>query len=98
MCPSSSLSPALAVCGFLLVVGLVAGCTPDPVYRLRARAPDSTSFWDQGRQVATHTADSLQVAISYAQTIDEGHKFRLAFVNRSSTPVTVPFRQTRHEP
>ncbi len=84
----SVLAPVLTACA-LLVVGFVTGCTPDPVYRLRAQAPDSTSFWDQGEKVVTHTVDSLQVAVSYARTTDEGHKFRLAFVNRSSDPVTV---------
>lgn len=37
----------------------------------------------------TRTVDSVQVAAAYARTTDEGHKFRLAFVNRSPTPVTV---------
>jgi hypothetical protein len=83
----SVLAPVLTVC-VLFAVGLT-GCSPDPVYRLRAQAPDSTSFWDQGKQVVTHTVDSLQVAVSYARTTNEGHKFRLAFVNRSSHPITV---------
>lgn len=82
------LAPALTTCA-LLTVGVFTGCTPDPVYRLRAQAPDSTNFWEQGKQVVTRTVDSLQVAVSYARTTDDGHKFRLAFVNRSSEPVTV---------
>lgn len=80
--------PAVTACA-LLALGFLTGCTPDPVYRLSARAPDSTGFWDQGRQVVTRTIDSLQVAVSYARTTNEGHKFRLAFVNRSSDLVTV---------
>jgi hypothetical protein len=84
-----SISPFALTASVLLAVGALTGCSPDPVYRLQARAPDSTSFWDQGRKVVTHTVDSLQVAVSYARTTDEGHRFRLAFVNRSSSPVTV---------
>lgn len=82
------IAPALAACA-LFAIGVLTGCTPDPVYRLHAQAPDSTSFWDRGKKVVTHTVDSLQVAVSYARTTNEGHKFRLAFVNRSSNPVTV---------
>ncbi len=84
----SVFSVVLTACA-LLAIGLFTGCTPDPVYRLRAHVPDSTSFWDQGREVVTHTVDSLQVAVSYANTTNDGHKFRLAFINRSSAPVTV---------
>lgn len=73
----------------LLLASLLAGCTPDPVYRLHTQAPDSTSFWQQGRQVVTHTVDSLEVAVAYARTTHDGHKFRLAFVNRSTRPITV---------
>jgi hypothetical protein len=84
----SAFSVFLITCA-LLAVGLFTSCTPDPVYRLRAHAPDSTSFWDQGRKVVTHTVDSLQVVVSYANTTNDGHKFQLAFINRLSAPVTV---------
>jgi hypothetical protein len=84
----SVLAPVLTA-SVLFAVGVLTGCTPDPVYRLRADVPDSTGFWDQGKKVVTHTVDSLQVAVSYARTTNEGHRFRLAFVNRSSEPITV---------
>jgi hypothetical protein len=80
---------AVVFCGFIVLGVLLVGCMPDPVYRLAAHAPDSTGFWRQRRQVVPHTVDSLQVAAAYARTTDEGHKFRLAFVNRSPAPVTV---------
>jgi hypothetical protein len=86
---SSSIRFPQALCALVFLVGLLSGCAPDPVYRLRAHDPDSTGFWQQGRQVLTRTADSLQVAAAYARTTNEGHKFRLAFVNRSSVPYTV---------
>ena len=85
----SSICSVRAVCALILFGGLLVGCAPDPVYRLRAHAPDSTGLWQQGRQVVTRTGDRLQVAAAYARTTAEGHKFRLAFVNRSATPVTV---------
>jgi hypothetical protein len=81
--------PLRAACALILFGGLVVGCAPDPVYRLSAHAPDSTGFWQQGRQVVTRTVDSVQVAAAYARTTDEGHTFRLALVNRSTRPVTV---------
>lgn len=84
----SVFGPILTAC-IVFAVGVLTGCSPDPVYRLHAEAPDSTSFWDQGKKVVAHTVDSLQVAVSYARTTNEGHRFRLAFVNRSSKPVTV---------
>lgn len=77
------------LCGLVVFGGLLSGCAPDPVYRLDARAPDSSSIWQQGRQVVTHTVDSLQVAVAYARTTNAGHKFRLAYVNRSSSRITV---------
>jgi hypothetical protein len=76
------------LCAALLLGSLLAGCSADPVYRLSADAPDSTGFRDRGRHVVTRTADSVQVAVAYARTTNEGHKFRLAFVNRSSTVFT----------
>ena len=85
----SSIRRAIFLCGLVLLIGLLARCAPDPVYRLDARAPDSSSIWQRGRQVVTHTVDSVQVAVSYAQTTNVGHKFRIAFVNRSSASVTV---------
>ena len=86
---SSSTYSVQAICALILLGGLLVGCAPDPVYRLRAHPPDSTGFWQQGRQVVTRTVDSVQVAVAYARTTDEGHKFRLAFVNRSAAPFTV---------
>ncbi len=82
--------PFLALFCILLFGGGLSGCySPDFVYRLDASAPDSAGFWRQGRQVVTRTVDSVQVAVSYGRTTDEGHKFQLAFVNRSRDPVTV---------
>jgi hypothetical protein len=89
MLPLARVRHGTALFGRLLLVALLSGCTPDPVYRLDARAPDSSSIWQQGRQVVTHTVDSLQVAVAYARTTDAGHKFRLAYVNRSSSRITV---------
>jgi hypothetical protein len=73
----------------VLLIGLSACTSPTTVYRLDAQAADSSAFWQQGRRVVTQTIDSLQVAIAYARTGDEGHNFRLAFVNRSATPVAI---------
>ncbi|HKL88596.1 MAG TPA: hypothetical protein VJ884_06290 [Salinibacter sp.] len=84
-----SVQRAIFLGGLGLLAGLLVGCAPDPVYRLDARAPDSSSIWQRGRQVVTHTVDSVQVAVAYARTTDPGHKFRIAFVNRSSSSVTV---------
>lgn len=78
----------LVTCGALLLAVLLVRCTPDPVFRLQAQAPDSTSVWQEGRRVVTQTVDSVQVAVAYGRTTDAGHKFRLAFVNRSRTSVT----------
>jgi hypothetical protein len=75
--------------GGLLLGGLFGGCSPAPVYRLSADVPDSTGFWEQGRHVVSRTVDSVQVAVAYARTTGEGHKFRFAFANRSSTVFTV---------
>lgn len=73
----------------LLFAGLMLGCaSPQPVYRLDAQSADSSSVWRQGRRIVTRTVDSVQVAVAYGRTTSEGHKFHIAYANRSGTSRT----------
>lgn len=82
--------PSSSLLSLVLLAGLLLGCTSaQPVYRLDARSADTSSVWVQGRQVISRTADSLQVAVAYDRTTDDGHKFRLAVANRAGSARTI---------
>ena len=73
----------------LLLLIVLTGCTPDPVYRLSSTIPDSSSQWIQGRQVVTRTQDSLRATVAYVRTTNDGHLFDVRLANLSDTSLLI---------
>lgn len=69
---------------------IMSGCTPDPVYRMRADlTDDAQQNWFQGRQYVARGNADAEVTLAYERTVEDRHVFQIEVVNRSDTTVTV---------
>jgi hypothetical protein len=76
--------------GLAVLIAVALACAnAEPVFRLDASRPDSTSVWVQGRQILTQTVDSVTVSVAYERTTGTHHVFRVLVRNRGDSTFTI---------